>query len=532
MREEVKARRAQYRLARKQLDVERGQLLQGKISHDTGHGAAPGPSGDPPSRGCSGRQGVGAGGASTEGKPRPHNRGAMSTVLGSLEKLVELEKRVSCLERSNVYGNYCADLERGAGSAQRDAIDPRALRRKAPGAASSVRGGGAPPGSLPFPGKPSGRADMRRSCLSFSKQRTDAMAGVPSQVFYSVRVNRGAPMPHFAEGGPRRSRPGEPRRSSAFPRTRVEKANSARARGARPTFLTNLPDVHRKPWERTKDESRGRGIAAGARRPGGCGFQSTAAERKRPQAKQGLARGRAEAARIERQDRIIREWIQHKRTAAAAAATATDNGDATHGRRRSKVPGSRATPGVERRVKPRPGRTEAPRRLSNAHLQEFRDIRDQYCRRTERLRRDLSRRNRGPGIAAGHGGTRTTSLARPRLLPSSSTSTSRGARGLHNQRGIERGGGPREAWGVSQGCPGGKIQRRGTRGTVGRQGEALVVGGTGLGAAKTWGQRSSLPSKAPRGALVGPASRRRQVVATTSRYKAGSRRGSWGRGLR
>lgn len=280
----MKARRAKYRSAQKQLEVEREQLLLGKLRSKDNDPAFT-PSTTEIGQGPAGR-GEGATGASGPGTQQ--TVGALNTVLGSLDKLVELEKRITSLEKSNVYDDFRSTKQARAESARGDASSSAARRT-----ASKER---TPPGDrVPNSGGPDG-GSLRRSRLSFSKQKSEATVEAPSQVYYSVRVNR-RESSRLPDTTPRRGRPGRVGRVSGMMGSRPAGRPSARTTGAASTFLTQLPDVHRRPRGHAM-----RGMGGGG---GGVGFRSAVAEKKRVEAKRKIAGERAEVARIARQDRII-----------------------------------------------------------------------------------------------------------------------------------------------------------------------------------------------------------------------------------
>ncbi|CAN0435866.1 unnamed protein product, partial [Ectocarpus fasciculatus] len=171
----MKARRVKYRAAQKQLELEKQQLLLGKL-HTTESSGPASARRDP-------REGVGAGGTAGAGNRPPKRVGALDTVLGSLDKLVELEKRISSLEKSNVYDDFRATKQGGAGSTAED-MSRSVGQRRSVGRA----GDGGVPHRRSNVGRPGVGSRNRR--LSFSKQTTEATIDTPSQTYYSVRVRR------------------------------------------------------------------------------------------------------------------------------------------------------------------------------------------------------------------------------------------------------------------------------------------------------------------------------------------------------
>lgn len=438
-RGDMKEKRNKYRAAQKQLEMEKQELLLGKLS--TGdEDPALAPTEPRPLQGVTGTTGNGQPGA---GKGAPKAVGALDTVLGSLDKLVELEKRITSLEKSNVYDNFRATKHGSTESTIQHPSQP-VRKRKDVGINSTHRR------RQPAEGQKNRR-------LSFSKQKTEATVEGPSQVYYSVRVRRRAGSTARESAGQRRRTGGAAKNSARTGNAVAARAPSARTRAGASTFLTQLPDVHRH----TK---------AGVGCPrGGEGFRSAIATKKRLEAKRRMAGDRAEAVRIARQDRIIREWMQSKKAAAVTGAR----------QRKSSVLSTAAGRSMPRAGGGGGGGTASSRAAPNAHLQEFRDIRAQYAKRTEKLRRDLSRRQRGPERAAFLTGTRTVAVARPKPVPAASAAApSRPARlsrprpGLARSRGVRRHGDVTEA-----NNRGGGARRVGS-------GAGLAVGGTGLRAAR------------------------------------------------
>lgn len=425
-RGEMKARRIKYRAAQKQLELEKQQLLLGKL-HETGS------SGSMPSSRETRDDTAVAAGKLGSGQGTQKRVGALDTVLGSLDKLVELEKRISSLEKSNVYDDFRA-------TKQGSATESRWLGRR------RISGSRVPSGAASHRRSAEGRpgvAGSRNRRLSFSKQTTEATIDAPSHTYYSVRVRR---------------KPG----STAGNRTALKRryredvdvgrrTASAREGGAS-TFLTQLPDVHRH--QRVGQQS------GGGR---GGGFRSAIGEKKRIEAKRRLTVDRAEAERVARQDRIIREWMQRKRAAAAASGSRQ--------RKPSVLPAhARGRPGI------------SPTNRKHMHLQEFRNIRAHYSKRSERLRRDLSRRQGGAGGGALLSGTRTAAVARPRApVDRSGVTSSRSGMVSRTNPGLQR---RREAVRASV-----EAKRRTLMRRTG-PGPRLAVGGTGLRAARARRQDS------------------------------------------
>lgn len=399
-REAMKDRKAKYRAAQERLKLEKKRLLQGKLQPEDE---------EPESAFLSTRAGqgqieAGSGGAGDDGKggvqKTPQKTiGALNTVLGSLDKLVELEKRITSLENSNVYDDFRATKQ---GGVEATAPNAQYTERRRPSGGRVAGSGGASTSSRTSRGGGDVRGVARRRRLSFSKQRTEATVEAPSQVYYAVRVrNRGAPASTpGAVGTSKRSRPGGAQTTAGV--MRGSRTASNRSGGGAGTFLTQLPDVHRRArvMGSRKIERGGSGA--------GVGFRSAIAEKKRREAKRKIAGRRAEAARIARQDGIIREWLQRKK-AAAAAENRLRKSSVSSGTGAGSV-------AIGRRTRPPPVVAAPRHRTNNPHLQEFRDIRAQYAKRTDKLRRDLSRRRRGSQSAIFTAGTRTPSVARPRAI--------------------------------------------------------------------------------------------------------------------
>ncbi|CAM9500686.1 unnamed protein product [Ectocarpus sp. 12 AP-2014] len=467
-RGEMKARRVKYRAAQKQLEREKQQLLLGKL-HTTEIGGLASARRDP-------REGFGAGGTAGAGHGPPKRVGALDTVLGSLDKLVELEKRISSLEKSNVYDDFRATNQGGAGSTAEDISRSVGQRR------SSVRAGhGDVPHRRSNVGRPGVGSRNRR--LSFSKQTTEATVDTPSQTYYSVRVRRKPEkIVENSVHQKRRTRANMGNTSGVGLRARARASSSRVGGGGESTFLTQLPDVHRHPR------------AVAGRQGGGGGFRSAIGEKKRIEAKRKLAEERTEAIRIARQDRIIREWMQRKKAAAAGGS---------HRRKSSTLSrrgGALAAGGQKTRNEGGGASTNRGREGNNTHLQEFRDIRAHYARRTERLRRDLSRK--GPERRAFLAGTRTVTVAtRPRAAPVVSLPRFRPARISSTYVGQQRerrdstpfeGTMRRDQTSMGEGRGGG----------IRRVSQGLAVGGTGLRAARACGTRKRTRSRPQRTSAV------------------------------
>lgn len=449
----MKARRAHYKVAQKQLEIEKEQLLRGKLDDAK-------QSTELPASDRSGKR------ARAPAQVKQKSVGALDTVLGSLDKLVELEKRISSLEKSNVYDDFRA-AKQGATESRTRALPPHATSRRTSGgthqdSVSKTRSGVQRPG-----------AGARGHRLSFSKQKSEATVESPSQVYYSVRVRRRL---GSALGDTNLARKGRRRGDDVRIHQRSGAgAVNARAQRGPSTFLTQLPNVHR--YTRAGMGRAGPEFCREEKR----GTRSAVAEKKRLEAKRRIAGQRAEAMRVARQDRIIREWMQRKR-----AAAVIENRQRTS----SHLSGPRGTAaGVRVRRSIGQGSASASvvrsGRNSNIHLREFRDIRAQYTKRTERLRRDLARKQRGPEAGAFWAGTRTSTATRPRpgpsmpALPSHPVRMSRQRPSLARKREVRR-----RAETIAWRRGGQEQDERGRRARRVSQGARLAVGGTGLRAAR------------------------------------------------
>ncbi|CAM9490323.1 unnamed protein product, partial [Scytosiphon promiscuus] len=446
-RGDAKARRVTYRAAQKELELDKQQLLLGKL-HATGTYATTSARMDT-QEGPGARPWLEARCKPGQRQLAPEKAGTINTVLGSLDKLVQLERRISSLEKSNVYDDFRATTK-GAAASDTDHV-PRSVERhkvRARGCEGSRRRSSV--------GRQTGGPKSRR--LSFSKNTTEATIGKPGFRSYSVRVRR---KPGLATGGSaplrRRSRGVMHNdRRSGEQNLRVGMSTSP-ATGCVSTFLTQLPDVHRHPKP------------AKGRQTGGGSVRTAIREKKHLEAKRKVAAHRAEAVRIARQDRIICEWMN--RAKKAAEAIEVRSGSLSSVRRPGGVPAA----GRQRR------RSTATK---NVHLQEFRDIRARYAKRTDILRRDLSRGLQGPEGRA-LAGTKTIAVACQRAPVASYSSRSRPGKSLCTFSNLQRG----TRAGVSRSL-GHKARRshartsEGMRGSDRRAGQGLVVGGTGLRAAR------------------------------------------------
>lgn len=462
----MKARRVKFRAAQKQLELDKQQLLLGKL-HGTGTGSnGPGSARTDPRGGTGTVAGAGAKAGSGQGGRK--TVGALDTVLGSLEKLVELEKRISSLEKSNIYDDFRTTKQGGAGAVAKD--ESRSVERRR-------NSGRAARGSMSNRGSNTGRPGVgsRNRRLSFSKQTTEATIDTPSTTYYSVRVrHKPRATAENVTSLKRRSAGSVSSSTSCARQSAPAGIRSSRARGGASTFLTQLPDVRRH--QRAGHQG------------GGGGFRSAIGEKKRIEAKRRLAGDRAEAERIARQDRIIREWMHRKRAAAAAGNRRTKSSVL------SRSGGASAVGGQTRRSAGMEGSTTRKGGATSMHLQEFRDIRANYAKRSERLRRDLSRRQKGPNGGGLFSGTRTVSVARPRAAPAvplAPTRPGRTARTAFTNPSLQSGrGGPTFSAGIMRRGQTRTLESRGVPRRQTEQGPRLGVGGTGLRAARARRQES------------------------------------------
>ena len=137
-RETIRTRKAQFKEFKEQVNAERKAVMEGRIEAKNRFKVKTQPKG--------GEEEEAAGG---KGKA-----GTLATVISSLDKLVDLEKRISSLESDNM-------LDR-------------------------VKDGASVP-----------QQKLARMKLAFAKKRSEPKPGVPAKAFYSVRVKRG----NRAQGG-------------------------------------------------------------------------------------------------------------------------------------------------------------------------------------------------------------------------------------------------------------------------------------------------------------------------------------------
>lgn len=506
----MKLRRAHYRAAQKQLQGEKKQLLEGKISvcHDQHPPGERVGSAGVPTKGSHVRQRKVHDGHSKEGQEILYSEGALSTVLGSLNKLVELEKRVSSLEKRNVYDSCL----RSSRTRKQGEIDSATKRTKAsaevppPGAAAPAlalgRGSRCAPPSHKA-GITSLHPGRKRGPINFSKQRTEATPQGPSQVYYSVRVmNREVPGPRHGQQGCRRSRPRQETRVESSPVTRPTKTMPGTQKSRESsTFLTQLPDVHR--GRRAERSGELRGGRDGGDSGCGCGWfpSSERTKRQRLEAMHRVARGDSDGTRVGRQGHM-NQWMRRKKKFKSNRRIS----HVSSGMRSSRVTSNRKVPsGVS-------GVSDAslpPSRWSSLHLQEFNNLRAQYSKRTDKLRKDLSRRNQGSGTFITRG-TRTRLTTRPRRVPVANASSHRvPAPNFRNTTAWGRNG--RSAAEVSRGntrrvVPSGTRSRR-TRGKPG-----LAIGGKALSITRANSKPSSTTMAIGTAATTGifPRSNRQQ----------------------
>jgi hypothetical protein len=192
-RAQIKQKKQQFKDFKAQVNAERKAVLEGKISAEQ-------------------RFRVKASTASGEGSGEGgKSKGALATVIGSLDKLVELEKRISSLESDNM-------LDR-------------------------VKDGASVP-----------QQKLERMKLAFSKKRSEPKPGIPAKSYYSVRVQQGK------RGGGR----GVRGTMKGLGRAERNKAKSKTMGGA---FMTQKKNLRGNPYlSSTSGVARGSGRSAVAAR--------------------------------------------------------------------------------------------------------------------------------------------------------------------------------------------------------------------------------------------------------------------------
>ncbi|GMI42552.1 hypothetical protein TeGR_g5579 [Tetraparma gracilis] len=144
-RETIKERKANFKEFKAQVEAERKAVLEGKVTAANRFKLAQ-----------SDQQG-GEGSEQEAPAKGKQLKGTLSTVIGSLDKLVELEKRISSLESDNLHDR--------------------------------VKDGASVP-----------QQKLARMKLAFTKKRTEPKPGVPAKPYYAVRVTRKGGAPGGARG--------------------------------------------------------------------------------------------------------------------------------------------------------------------------------------------------------------------------------------------------------------------------------------------------------------------------------------------
>ncbi|GMI30825.1 hypothetical protein TrRE_jg637 [Triparma retinervis] len=189
-RTQIKQKKQQFKEFKAQVNAERKAVLEGKVSAAQRF-----------------RVKASTAGGEGSGEAEPPKTGALATVIGSLDKLVELEKRISSLETDNM-------LDR-------------------------VKGGATVP-----------QQKLAKMKLAFSKKRSEPQPGVPAKSYYAVRVQQGK------RGGKRGIR------GTMKGLGRAERGNGGakgKARGG--AFLTQKKNLRGNPYR----EAQG-GVARGSGR--------------------------------------------------------------------------------------------------------------------------------------------------------------------------------------------------------------------------------------------------------------------------
>jgi len=197
-RAQIKAKKQQFKDFKEQVNAERKAVLEGKISAQQ--------------RFRVDKNQTFGGEGSGEGQK---TQGALATVIGSLDKLVDLEKRISSLESDNL-------LDR-------------------------VKEGSSVP-----------QQKLAKMKLAFSKKRSEPKPGVPAKAYYSVRVQQGK------KGGKARGVRGTMKGLGRAGRNKDQKARTTGGGGA---FLTQKKMGRSNPYlSSTSGVARGGGRSAVAAR--------------------------------------------------------------------------------------------------------------------------------------------------------------------------------------------------------------------------------------------------------------------------
>eukprot|EP00953_Heterococcus_sp_UTEX-ZZ885_P019739 11017-Heterococcus_DN1.PRE.5 len=278
VREAMRSRRAEFRTVQQQLEREKHALLQGRL--------AGGSAADATAETQQQQQDAGAAAAAVSVS------GALNTVLGSLSKLMELEKRISNLESNNAYDEQYPAAG-GSSNNQNASQAASVTNSSSAGAAGAAR-------------------------LSFTKRRTEASLTQPSKEYYAVQQHRhrqqqqsstrssyNSGLRSAATTGRRLQRPAQNKRVTGAASVR----SGSRTVGARSvyqqqqrrgsgTFMTSVPEARRT-------------------------HSSAIVEKRRVEARRKAAREQAESVRITRQDKIISEWVQQRRARASTNSSSS-----------------------------------------------------------------------------------------------------------------------------------------------------------------------------------------------------------------
>lgn len=336
-RESQKSLKGRYKVGKMEMDNERQAfndefgISEGQPGSHTlrrpGAGGKKGrqngaPGTQAPSEGGGGGGGMGAtqgsvGSSSSRFSKPPPGRmhGTLGTVINSLDKLVELEKRITKLERDNVYDDATGGMT-----------------------------------------------------MSFTKKKTEPTITSPSKTYYSVKTKtsqRGG-----AAGGARGARGGvgagarRPVRGGGGAGASMSGGVRGRAQGVRRAY-----------------KQMGQRVSARLPRVGGknvAGSGRAAVDRNRARAaraRQKEERRRKDAARQNKQDRTIKDWLRKKkgRTAPGMAGAA---------------------------VRARQRKAGMGRPVPRGPMQQFNQLRQQFERKKDDFRKQMSKRGTGGGSGA------------------------------------------------------------------------------------------------------------------------------------
>jgi hypothetical protein len=339
VREAMRSRRAEFRTVQQQLEREKHELLQGRLT-----GASP------VATAADAQQKQDAGAAAAVSVS-----GALNTVLGSLSKLMELEKRISNLESNNAYDEQypAAGNSNNQNSSQ----------------AASVTG--------------SSSTAAAAARLSFTKRRAEASLTQPSKEYYAVQQHRQRQQQQQQRYSSTRSSYNSGLRSAATTGRRLQRpAQSRRVAGAA-NVRSGSRTVGARSVYQQQQQRRSSGTFMTSVPEARRTHSSAIVEKRRVEARRKAAREQAESVRITRQDKIISEWVQQRR--ARASTNSSSSGAAAAA------------------AMPAAGRAKRARTGNNPHLEQFQDIRAEYTKRKEALLRGMTN-----GSAPARG-TRTSS---------------------------------------------------------------------------------------------------------------------------